>query len=107
MRLLERTKAPRIFSSLGKRRKQPGLVYLEEMSPKELRRACSSVLCSHPALEMTVVSELCLALDWRLMEWAFGSKCSSSSSEEGLGLCVCGGAELGLMCAIHTAADFR
>lgn len=50
---LERTKAPGIFRSLGKRLKHPAFVDPEDMSPEEPRCALSWELCSHPALEMT------------------------------------------------------
>lgn len=64
MRHLEgSTKAPGILSGFGKRLKYPALSGLEEMSPKESRHVFISVLCSHLALEMTMVSDLCLGLE--------------------------------------------
>ena len=64
-----------------------------------------------------MVSKLCLPLDRKLMECAFCSKCSSSLSEEDLGLCfrvcvcvcvcVCVGMRLGSDVCHHTASDCR
>lgn len=95
MRHLERTKAPRNFSSLGKRLKYPALVDLEGTS-KAVRAHFQSVPHSHPALGMTVVGELCLALGWKLFDgMSFLFQTFSSLSEEGLGLSlgVCAGDE--------------
>jgi len=78
------TKASGILSGFGKRLIYPALLGLEAKSPADSRHAFVWVLCSHLALEMAVVSELCLGLEADGM--SFLCKCSSSRPEESLGL---------------------
>lgn len=57
------TKASGILSGFGKRLIYPALLGLEVKSPKDSRHAFIWVLCSHLALEMAMVSKLCLGLE--------------------------------------------